>query len=282
MKQLILGGNVAYASSAKSTDLTTVAEGAIAMFDLATGATLSAAAATGDFSIALGRGTKANAFLIPEVNFKTLSVSKATASDAKTFTAKMTIPEPELLYDYTIIVAKKGVVFNERNKWTFTCRATTANATKVADDLVKQINASSETSGVKATNATGVITITATEAGTDYEVIGADELTGVAPTAVTHGAVAILDAEYVKDLASRCAAGKGFEYLAEDGKEIYPGYPETVPTGKYTMWSLRFAVPRKAAKTRDEVVYQVVHIVVPATATATITAIDKVLGVSAS
>lgn len=281
MKQLLIGGSVAYPSSAVSTDLTSVPAGAIAAFDLKTGAIKTTAIAD-DFYLVLGKGSSANvnAFVIPEINFKTLSVTKATYTAGATFTGKMTIPTPELLYDYTIILAKKGVTFNERNKWTYTVRANVANATTVATEIVRQVNASSETSGVTATNAAGVITFTANAAGDDYELIGADELTGVAPTNVTHGAKAILDAVYVKDLASQCAAGKGFEYTYADGPSIYPGYPEPVAGSTYTMWTLRFAVPRVASKTRDEVVYQIVHIVVP-TGAACITTLDTLFGTGA-
>lgn len=266
MKQILIGGSVAYPSSAVSTDLTSIPAGAIAAFDLKTGAIKTTAIAD-DFYLALGKGSgDTPAFVIPEVNFKTLTVTKATYAAGATFTGKMTIPTPQLLYDYTIILAKKGVTFNERNKWTYTVRADMANAISVATKIVRQVNASSEISGVTATNAAGVITFTANAAGDDYELIGADELTGVAPTDVTHGAKAVLDAAYVKDLASQCAENKGYEYTYADGASIYPGYPEPVTGTQYTMWTLRFAVPRAASKTRDEVVYQLVHIVVPSAA----------------
>lgn len=281
MKQLLIGGSVAYPSSAVSTDLTSIPAGAIAVFDLKTGAIKTTAIAD-DFYLALGKGSSGttDAFVIPEVNFKSLKVTKAVYAAGATFTGTMTIPTPNLLYDYTIILAKKGVTFNERNKWTFTVRANSANATTVAAEIVRQCNASSETSGVTATNAAGAITFTASEAGVDYELIGADELTGVAATSVTHGAKAVLDAAYVKDLASQCAENKGFEYTYADGPSIYPGYPEPVAGSTYTMWTLRFAVPRAASKTRDEVVNQIVHIVVP-TGAACITTLDTLFGTGA-
>ena len=81
------------------------------------------------------------------------------------------------------------------------------------------------------------------------------------------------------DLASRCAAGKGFNYTAQDASEIYPGYPEEVEDTTYTMYTLRFAVPRVAAKQRDEVVYQIVHIVVPSAATV-VTTLDTIFGLN--
>ena len=278
MKQLILGKNKAYASAAKSTDLTSVAEGTIAMFKLSDGSLITGKVDS-DFSLVLGRKDNINPFVIPEVNFKTLTVEKATNQPAKTFTAKMTIANAVAGKNYTIIVVKKGVVRHERNTWTATCMATSNTVTDIASDLVKQFNASSETSGMTASNSGGAITFTASVAGIDFDIVGADELTGVKPTAVTNGIPGILDKAYVVDLASRCAAGKGFNYTAQDASEIYPGYPEAVEDTTYTMYTLRFAVPRVAAKQRDEVVYQIVHIVVPSAATV-VTTLDTIFGLS--
>lgn len=278
MKQLILSKNKAYASAAKSTDLTSVAEGTIAMFKLSDGSLITGKVDS-DFSLVLGRKTNVTPIVIPEVNFKTLTVEKATNQPAKTFTAKMTIASAVAGKNYTIIVVKKGVVRHERNTWTATCMANSTAVTDVAADLVKQFNASSETSGITASNSGGVITFTASVAGIDFDIVGADELTGVKPTAVTNGIPGILDKAYVVDLASRCAAGKGFNYTAQDASEIYPGYPETVEDTTYTMYTLRFAVPRVAAKQRDEVVYQIVHIVVPSAATV-VTTLDTIFGLS--
>lgn len=274
MKQLILGKNKAYASAAKATDLTSVAEGTIAMFKLSDGSLITGKVDS-DFSLVLGRKTNVTPFIIPEVNFKTLTVEKATNQPAKTFTAKMTIANAVAGKNYTIIVVKKGVIRHERNTWTATCMAKSTTVTDVAADLVKQFNGSSETSGITASNSGGVITFTASVAGVDFDIVGADELTGVKPTAVTNGIPGILDKAYVMDLASRCAAGKGFNYTAQDASEIYPGYPEEVEDTTYTMYTLRFAVPRVAAKQRDEVVYQIVHIVVPSAATV-VTTLDTI------
>ena len=278
MKQLILGKNKAYASAAKSTDLTSVAEGTIAMFKLSDGSLITSKVDS-DFSLVLGRKTNVTPFIIPEVNFKTLTVEKATNQPAKTFTAKMTIANAVAGKNYTIIVVKKGVVRHERNTWTATCMAKSTTVTDIAADLVKQFNGSSETSGITASNNGGVITFTALVAGIDFDIVGADELTGVKPTAITNGIPGILDKAYVMDLASRCAAGKGFNYTAQDASEIYPGYPEEVEDTTYTMYTLRFAVPRVAAKQRDEVVYQIVHIVVPSAATV-VTTLDTIFGLS--
>ena len=281
MKQLLISQKKAYATStAKSTDLTTVPEGTVAMFDLATGALLTnAAKATGDFSIVVGRAAGKMPLMFAEVNLKTLEVTKATYTAATTFTAKITVPTPTVGEHYTVIVTKKGTVFNERSNWSFTAMAKDTTAANVAKQIAAQINANKYQLGVKAEYTGGAITITAVEAGKDYEVLGADALLGVAPTEVTNGKKAVCDKAYIQDLASRCAAGKGFNYAADDGKDIYPGYPEVVDEDQYVLYTLRFAVPRVAAKQRDEVVYQLVHLAVPV-GSASIATLDVILGLA--
>lgn len=279
MKQLFICQKKAYATStAKSTDLTTVPEGTVAIFDLATGALLTnAAKAAGDFSIVVGRASGKMPLIFPEVNLKTLEVTKATYQAGATFTAKITVPTPEKGTHYTVAIVKKGTVFNERSNWTFTTVATTTTAADVAKQLTAQINGNKYQLGVKAEYTGGAITITALEVGKDYEVLGADGLMGVAPTEVTNGKKAELDKADIQDLASRCAAGKGFNDTYADGDSIYPGYPEVVDEDQYVLYTLRFAVPRVASKQRDEVVYQIVHLAVPV-GSASIAALDVILG----
>ena len=281
MKQLLISQKKAYATStAKSTDLTTVPEGTVAMFDLATGALLTnAAKATGNFSIVVGRAAGKMPLMFPEVDLKTLEVTKATYAAATTFTAKITVPTPTVGEHYTVIVTKKGTVFNERSNWSFTAMAKDTTAANVAKQIAAQINANKYQLGVKAEYTGGAITITAIEAGKDYEVLGADALLGAAPTEVTHGKKAVCDKTYIQDLASRCAAGKGFNYAADDGKDIYPGYPEVVDESQYVLYTLRFAVPRVSAKQRDEVVYQIVYLAVPV-GSASIATLDVILGLA--
>lgn len=283
MKQLLISQKKAYATStAKSTDLTTVPEGTIAMFDLATGALLTKAAkATGDFSIVVGRATGKMPLMFPEVNLKTLEVTKATYSAGSTFTAKITVPTPEKGKHYTVVVTKKGTVFNERNNWTFTTVATTTTAANVAKQIAAQINGNKYQLGVSASYSGGAITITALEEGKDYEVLGADGLMGVSLTDVTHGKKAVCDKAYIQDLASRCAAGKGFNDTYVDGDSVYPGYPEVVDEDQYVLYTLRFAVPRVASKQRDEVVYQIVHLAVPV-GSDSIATLDVILGLTAA
>lgn len=277
MKQLFIAKNVAYPTS---TDMSTLADGAIALVNPADGKILTAAPKS-NFSIFVGRGSGKLPRVFTEVDIKTLQVTKGSYQDGATFTGKITVPTPEKGSNYTVLIVKKGTVFNERSNWTFTTVATSTTAADVAKQIAAQINGNTYQLGIKATYNGGAITITATEAGKDYEILGADALTGVEPTDVTHGKKAMYDKAYIQDLASRCAAGKGFNYLGEDGKEIYPGYPEVVDADKYVLYTLRFAVPRVAAKQRDEVVYQIVHLAVPV-GSSSIADLDVIFGLAES
>lgn len=266
MKQLIICKNKDYASNAQHDNLLEMEEGSLALFSLSDFRVIHAAneLIKGNFAVVLGRGNNKMPIYFPEVDVRTLKVAKGEWEDGKKFTATITIPTTEKGKEYTVVITKTGTVFNERANWTFTSIAKDTLASKVAEDIVKQINANTNNLGVTATNTGGAITIEAVKLGDNFNVLGADELM-MTTVDITEGKKAVLDKAYIQDLASRCAAGKGFNYLAEGGKEIYPGYPEVVEDDKYVLYSLRFAVPRVSAKQRDEVVYQTLHIAVPMT-----------------
>ena len=277
MNQLFIAGNVAYPLAAA--DYMALANGAIGIFDKAGALVSTALSGKKEFvSLVLGRGTK-QPLVIDEVDLKTLSVVKGAYVAATTFASTMTIPAPTVGKEYGIIVIKKGTVFNERNTWTFLELAKTGDtATTVAARIVKAIKANSASSGVTASNVAGAITITAVEAGVDYTVVGAEELFGVAPTApVTQGIAAYGDAKYVQTLASKAAAGKGFNYTYPEGVDIYPGYPESVPAASYTIYTLRFATSSKA-RTIETPIPQIVQIAVP-TGAAQIATLDTIFGI---
>lgn len=282
MKQLIISQKKAYASGTtiKGTDLTTVPEGTLAFFSLKDSSLISTAPTT-NFMVVCGAASDKMPICFPEVDVKTLTVTKSSYDAGATYTSAITVPTTEKGKVYTVIVAKKGVVFNERNRWTYTSMAKSTTAADVAKDIVAQINANSVTSGVSAAYTGGKITVTAKTKGDNYELIGADELMGVATTDTTAGKKPVLDKAYIQDLASRCAAGKGFNYLGGDGKEIYPSYPEVVDENQYILYTLRFAVPRVASKQRDEVVYQLLHIAVPVGSGA-ISTLDTMFGTGTS
>lgn len=207
---------------------------------------------------------------------KDLSYSVSTYTAATTFSASFTIASVEASSDYTVIIVKNGVKFNERNKWTSTIHAGKNDTPKtVADKIAAHINANTVGSGVSAVsdNSTaGEITITAKKAGQPYTIVLADKLQGLAVT-ITAGLPAINDATAIKDMANKAAADAGFEYTYDEFAGFYPAYPlnplaqpDKADTG-FTVFTIRFAEPRDM-KTRDEVVHQIIQIAYPAGSTA--------------
>lgn len=283
MRQFILAGSLAY-----PTALPLNAGGQVAITYLENGVeTLVKDAATA--AKILGRAnivwknpnTELGQILYPIFN-KDFTFSKGTYEAASTFSANFTIGAVTAQEDYTVIIAKKGLKFNERNKWTSTIHAK-ANDTVagIATKIVNHINANSIGNGVTATAAAGKITITAKETGKDYSIILADELFGTPVTVTSSGLPAYGDAAYVRDLAEKAAADAGFEYTYNEFEGFYPGYkldplanPPSADKG-YTIYTIRCAEPREM-KTRDEVVHQIIQIAYP-TGSAAIATMDTIL-----
>lgn len=213
---------------------------------------------------------------------KDFSYTKGVYTAATTFSANFTIGTVAAQEDYTVIIAKKGVQFNERNKWTSTIHAKSGDTVaQIAEKIVKHINANSIGNGVTATAAAGKVTITAKEKGVDYAIILADALFGTTVTTTASGIPAYGDAAYVKDLMNKAAADAGFEYTYNDFEGMYPAYGQDplasapkADTG-FTIFTIRCAEPREM-KTRDEVVHQIIQIAYP-TGSAAIVTMETVL-----
>lgn len=211
---------------------------------------------------------------------KDLSYSVSNYSTATKFSANFTIDSVEASSDYTVIIIKNGVKFNERNKWTSTIHAGKNDTIKdIADKIVAHINANTVGSGVSAESDTkieGNIIITAKKAGQPYTIVLADKLQGLAVKTVTAGFPAINDAAAIKEMANKAAADAGFEYTYDELAGLYSAYPlnplaqaNSADKG-FTVFTIRFAEPRDM-KTRDEVVHQIIQIAYPTGAEAIVT-----------
>lgn len=275
MRQFILAGKGTYATGS---DLTKLADGTIGVFYNKDGVLTPATKGT-EFTkegmIVLGRSADKGGPIVLPVFKNNFSYVKGEYSAATKFVAEVTIAAPTQVGDYSLIVALKGVKFNERNKWTAMVhiKDTTTTAEDLAKKLADAIN-NNIGSGVTATVSTTKIIITADIAGVDYAIIGADLLFGQAITVKTQGLPAYGDAKYISDLADKAAADAGFEYTYRDAYYyLYPDYPlnplktsDANDTG-FTIFTLRFAEPRDV-KTRDETVNQIVQVAFPTGATA--------------
>lgn len=271
MKQL-------YIVSSRGTKVDGLAKGAYALVPAGSDAPASTATKlTSKFAIYVGGGANVTPYCHSEVDVNTLTVQKSVPVTGVAKKVTLTIPatEKDKVYNFTIV--KKGAVLNERSNWSFSAVATgTSDATKLAEAFVKYVNANNNEHKVTASNSSATITLQGT-IGYDFEVI-ADF---ASPSITTAYVEAANDTAAIKQLASMCAAGKGMNYLAEDGKDLYPNYMADIEEGKsYVLYTLRFAVGRNAAKQRDERVWQVVHLAVLSTNTTVIGALDTELGIA--
>ena len=290
MRQLLIVSSNANIPTSGQVNLSTLKKGDLAIFNPETNEYLSKIDFD-NFAIALGRGGNSPAFVIPEVDITTLMMTFADGSQSASgeltgadgqkydgynpagakFKATVTVPTTVTTNaDYTIVLVKKGVQFNERSNFTVTTfipKDSTKSAADIATELAKQLQAMADagTLNIKASATGAVVTVEGLKEGEQFALKGGDMLAGQesAPGDTTEAQPIIFDAAYIRDLASRAAAGKGFEYRYQDGVTIYPGDPEAVEDTKYSLITLRFAVGRASAKQRDERVYQTVQIAVP-------------------
>lgn len=218
--------------------------------------------------IFLGKEDAKGGDVIVPIYKNNFSFTKMVYQAAGAYTGNFTIPAPTVGDDLTVVVVKKGVQFNERNKWTATMRVKDGqDASACAKELTEQLN-NNPASGVKAVAAAAKITITAVNKGEDYKIALGDDLFGVAVTE-TPAVTPLADANYIKDLAMKAAADAGIEYTYQDPANlIYPGYPlnplaqsDSADAG-YTVFTLKFAEPREM-KTVDQSINQIVQIALP-------------------
>lgn len=284
MRQFLLGKSVAY-----PTALTSLAVGQLAFVALVSGVETLDSDGTkikDKGYIYLGKSDAKGGKLVVPIYKNNFSYSKMVYAASTQYTGNFTIADVVAGSDYTVVVVKKGVGFNERNKWTATVRAKAADTVDtIASALASQITANVG-AGVTAAASAGKVTVTAKEKGVDYELTLSDDLFGTAVTQ-THATAAVADAKYITDLAIKAAADAGIEYTYQDaGDLIYPDFPlnplaqdDSADTG-FTVYTIRFAEPREM-KTVDQSINQIVQIAVP-TGTAAIATIDKILAALAA
>lgn len=284
MRQFLLGKSVDY-----PTALTSLAVGQIAFVALVSGVETLDSDGTkikNKGYIYLGKSDAKGGKLVVPIYKNNFSYSKMVYAPSTQYTGNFTIADVVAGSDYTVVVVKKGVGFNERNKWTATVRAKAADTVDtIAAALASQITANVG-AGVTAVASAGKVTVTAKEKGVDYELTLGDDLFGTAVTQ-THATAAVADAKYITDLAIKAAADAGIEYTYQDaGELIYPDFPlnplaqdDSADTG-FTVYTIRFAEPREM-KTVDQSINQIVQIAVPTDAAA-IATIDKILAALAA
>lgn len=271
MRQFLLAKKLAYTAK---TNISEVEEGAIGLFYNSNGKlTLSSNGADviKEALLVLGRSSENGGPVTLPIHKNNFSYVKGNYTASSAFAATFTVPAPENVGDYSIMIIRKGVGFNERNKWTASVHITdiSTSAGDLTTKLVNAINANKEAFNIEASQSGATITLTSLIKGVDYEIKGADLLMGVNAEVTTKGALSYGDAAYIKDLADKAAADAGFEYTYRDAAvDLYPNYPinplaqaDSTDAG-YTIFTLRFAEPRDV-RTVDHVINQIVQIAFP-------------------
>ena len=213
------------------------------------------------------------------------SFVKSVYEAGTAYTGEVTIADPDVDGHFTLILFKKGLKFNERNRWTSTVPVKVGEkAADIAAKLAKYFESNANNLNIEVAVADAKITITGLVKGEDFTLKGADDLLGVAVTE-TAATAALNDAAYISDLASKAAADAGYLHTYYD-LDVNPGYPlnplaqnDKADTG-FTVFTLRFAVPRQV-KTRDEIVHQIVQIAFP-TGAGAISKVETILNKIAS
>lgn len=223
-----------------------------------------------------------------------LSYAQMSYAAPVTFSAKIVVKDPDVVGTYTVIIAKKGVPFNERNKWTsdvyvrYTDRTDAAGlAAKIAEAINKKGEYGNDmgvTASVGGTD-NNEITITAVKSGVDYEVKLADNLleNGSTVTVIAHAKAAIADTAMIIDMANKCIADAGINDTYQEASEyMHPRYPITKGKAalatQYDVITIRFAEPREM-KTRDDIVHQIVQVAFPRTSGATNAQVAKLTAI---
>ena len=213
MKRLIIAGSATLATTPATIAAiraTGIAAGQIALYRGDTGAVISAALTEQIPSFGLFVGVDAFATdgeymqSVAEISTHRFSYTKTLYAVGTKFSASITIPTPVEGKDYTLLMAKKGVVFNERNKWSATIKAKQGDtAATIATYLVNELKALGKNEAFTASLSTATITVTATNYQ-DWELIASDDLFGTAVTTSVHGLPPVCDDAYIKDLYRQC------------------------------------------------------------------------------
>ena len=272
---------------ASGNDMSAIAEGAIGFYynndGVPTLDTDGTHVKKGEAMIVLGRSAANGGNVVIPFYNKNFSWNKMIHQASTKFNASIKIPAITELGEYTIIICKKGVQFNERNKWTSSYNVKSLNDTPddVAAAIEKGIKNFAHNLGISSSVSGDTISITGLNDAVDFEILGADNLFGLTITQ-THATKGYADAAWISDLADKACADAGIEYTYRpEYIYLYENYPlnplaqqNTTDPG-YIVYTIRFAEPRRT-KTTDEVVNQIVQIAMPKTAAAA-TDIETVL-----
>lgn len=209
---------------------------------------------------------------VGEISTRRFSYTKTPYAAGTKFSASITVPTPVEGKDYTLMMAKKGVVFNEHNKWSATIKAKQGDtAATIATYLANELKALGKNEAFTASLSTATITVTGTNYQ-DWELLAADDLFGTTVTTAKHGLPPVCDDAYIKDLYRQCIGDEGIYGTDPSGLKLYK--ERTIASASnWTLYTLQFYNPKPFKTTTGEDVRQIVHIAIPEASATTLDAI---------
>lgn len=220
----------------------------------------------GEALLVLGRSAEDGGNITLPIHKHNFSYVKGSIQEPSKFDASFTCPAPITGHLYTIVLVKKGVQFNERNKWT--CSFVFEKASGTANDLAKSIAKAFEqnalNAGVKVTASTADVKFTALETGIDYTILLTDSLEDVKVTVTSQGSPGLGTYSQLEEMARMAGADAGFEDTYQEANTyMYPNYPlskgKDKDTNLYVVFTLKCSEPRNT-RTIDTAINQVIQI----------------------
>lgn len=281
MKQILIPKTVFKTGGTSQFSTNTLVDNPVGFVHLDAPNTLLATAPTKDFAI-MYRSGKTQAPSVFEVDYNTLSVVKSEPNVVHRIEHRIPLPAGEMGKTYTVNLIKRNVTIHERNVYRISVHLTAdCTAKELGAKLVKQYNNIKDSIDIKGLitiiqpNTTENLAVTVNPVYCDVSF--ADGLNGIAVTKTPANQETItLDEKDLYRRISECIGNRGVQYRYEDGPTIYP-YVEKLDSSKtYNVYTLRFATERKASKTRDEQVWQLIHIIADTSLTDLLTILNGI------
>lgn len=243
--------------------------------------TFLSAAPTKDFAI-MYRAGKTQAPNCIEVDYNSLEIVKSEPTKVYRIAYGIDVPAGEAGKTYTANIIKRNATKHERNVYRISVSLfSDCTAAELGNKLVSQFNKIKDSIHID-----GLITSAYSSQNNRFEVVVNPVYANVSFTDALSGLTVYknnanqesltLDEKELYRRIHECIGNRGVQYTHEFGETIYP-FQERLEEGvNYVVYTFRFAVGRKAAKTRDEVVYQLVHFIVNPALTALTTFIEGI------
>lgn len=220
----------------------------------------------GEALLVLGRSAEHGGNITLPIHKHNFSFVKSSPQAPSKFEASFTCPAPITGHLYTIVLVKKGVQFNERNKWTcsFVFEKASGTANELAKAIAKAFEQNALNAGVKVTSNVAKVEFEALSGGVDYTILLTDSLEDVDIMVTSKGFPGFGNPSQIEEMARMAGADAGFEDTYQEANTyMYPHYPFSKGNDKdksqYVVFTLKCSEPRNT-RTIDTAINQVIQI----------------------